>query len=198
VTTYAFPSIAPSTTSVQLVSNTAIFQSPLTGAIQTLDRGGERWAMTMQFNNLKGDDVGVMTGFVARLNGQQHRFTVQNHAEPQRGVLTGTPLVAGASQTGTSIDIDGATTGQTGWIKAGDWFSVNGELKMCVEDADSDGSGNVTINFIPRLRTSPADNAAVTVSDATGTFLLSNNGVAWSNAPGGFTSLTIECIEDIT
>jgi hypothetical protein len=196
--TYAFPAINPSAATWQLISNTASFVSPFTGATQTLDRGGERWSASLTFNNLSSDDRGVMTAFVSRLNGQQHRFTLQNHAEPQRGTLNGTPLVQGAAQTGTSIDIDGATPSQTGWIRAGDFFSVNGELKMCVVDADSDGSGNVTIEFTPRLRVAPANDAPVTVSGGTSTFLLSNDGVAWSNIPGGFSSLTIECFEDIT
>lgn len=196
--TYSFPSVAPSSLVWQLVSNAASYPSAFTGAIQTLDRGGERWSATLTFTNLKGDDRAEMDGFISRLNGQQHRFTLQNYAAPQRGTLNGTPLVNGAAQTGSSIDIDGATPSQTNWIRAGDFFSVNGELKQCVLDADSDGGGNVTIEFRPRLRVSPSDNAPVTIFQPTGTFLLANDGVAISSRPGVFSSLQIECVEDIT
>ena len=197
MTTFAFPSIVPSSSTWQLVSNTLRFVSPITGATQTLDRGGERWAATLTFNNLRNDVRAEMTAFVSRLNGLQHRFTLQNHAAPQRGALNGTPLVNGAGQTGNSIVIDGANASVTNWIRAGDFIGINGQLFMATTDQDSDGSGSVTIDVIPRIRTAPADNAVVTVANATGTFMLSSDGVAWSNSPGGFSSLTVECMEDI-
>jgi hypothetical protein len=151
----------------------------------------------MNFMNLVTADRAVMQAFLAKLNGQQHRFTLHNHAESQRGAFGGTPLVAGADQTGTSLNIDGCSTGVTNWIRAGDWFSVSGELKMCVADANSDGGGLATITFVPRIRTAPANNDPLTTSSGTGTFMLSTNGVKWSNRPGGFSDLSITALEDI-
>jgi len=201
MTTYSFPSITPTTTQIQLISNTATFVSPLSGATQTLDRGGERWLMTLQFMNLSGANRATMTAFLAKLNGQQHRFTLKNHAENNRGAFGGTPLVAGGSQTGTSLNIDGCSDGITNWIREGDWFSVNNELKICTADANSSsaspGGGTLTLNFAPRLRSAPADNAAITTSSGTGVFMLMENGASWSNEPGGLSSLTIQAIEDI-
>ena len=197
MTTYAFPSITPNASSIQLASNTSIFQSPLNGAIQTTDRGGERWVLNLQFMNLTGGNRAVLTAFLAKLNGQQHRFTMKNHAENNRGAFGGTPLVAGAAQTGKSLDIDGCSLTVTNWIRAGDWFGVNGELKMAVDDVSSDGSGLATLTFIPRLRAAPANNDPITTSAATGTFLLSENGATWSNRPGGLSDLSITAIEDI-
>lgn len=197
MTTYSFPSVTPTNTQIQLTSNTATFISPFTGAIRTLDRGGERWSIALTYSNLSGADKAVMTAFLAKLNGQQHRFTLHNHAESNRGAFGGTPLVAGGSQTGTSLDVDGCSTTVTNWIREGDWFSVNSELKICTADANSDGGGAVTISFAPRLRSAPADNAAITTTAGTGVFLLTDNGVSWSNRPGGFSDLTIQAVEDI-
>lgn len=198
MTTYTFPSITPNATQIQLLSNTAAFISPITGATQTLDRGGERWQMTMTFTNLTGANRADMQAYLAKLNGQQHRMLIPNHAESNRGAFGGTPLVFGGSQTGNSLNIDGCSLTVTNWIRAGDWFGVNGELKLCTADANSDGSGNVTISFVPRLRASPADNAAITTSGAAGTFILSQPNVGWSNTPGGFSDMTVTCFEDIT
>lgn len=195
MTTYAFPSVTPNASSIELVSNTQTFISPISGAIQTLDRGGERWVVTLTYTNLSGANRAVMQAFLVKLNGQQHRFTLHNHAEPQRGVLSGSPLVAGASQTGVSLDIDGVGA-VTNWMRAGDWFSVNGEIKQCVDDVDSSG-GNAAIPFRPRLRTAPPNNDPLTVDDGTGTFLLAANSVKWSNRPGGLSDLSITAIEDI-
>lgn len=197
MTTYAFPAIVPTSSEVTLDSNTSVFESPYTRSVQTVDRGGERWIVTLLFANLSGDDRAVLQAFLARLNGQQHRFTLENHANPNRGNFGGSPLVNGASQTGTSINIDGATPSVTNWIMAGDFFSIDGSLKQCVVDADSNGSGQVTIEFTPRIQTAPADNAVVNVSNATGVFFLADSSITWSNQPGGFSDLTFSAIEDV-
>lgn len=195
MTTYAFPSIVPSSSTWELVSNTSTFLSPITGTIQTLDRGGERWQVTMNFNNLTSDNKAEMKAFLVKLNGQQHRFTLQDHSQVQRGNFGGTPLVAGASQTGTSLNLDGVAN-TTDWIRAGDHFAVGGSLKMAVADADS-AAGAVTVVFRPRIVTAPGDNDPVTTTDPTGTFMLASNDVGWSNAPGDFSNFTIVAMEDL-
>jgi hypothetical protein len=102
------------------------------------------------------------------------------------GTATGTPLINGASQTGSSIITDGWTASVTILLQ-GDviqFAGVNavnpmsyqstGQLQDFVVTADvtSDGSGNATIPVYPALTTSgqlqtvtgsPANNAAITV-----------------------------------
>ena len=199
MTTYAFPtlSVGPSEVSVEYSANTAVSRSPLSRATQTVARDGDLWEFRITYQSLRADDKAVAKAFFSKLRGNYHRFTVRDFGNTQRGAFGGTPLVAGANQTGTSIDIDGASTGITNWIRAGDMFSVNGELKMCTDDANSDGSGNVTINFVPPLRRAPADNAVITTTDATGTFMLIDNVFGWTNRPGDFVDMTIICSEDI-
>lgn len=197
MTTYAFPSITPTQSTWSIEGNTAKLVSPLSGAIQTIDRGGERWRCQMTFRNLKSDDKQTLKAFLAKLNGQQHRFTLRDHAQIQRGAFGGTPLVAGASQTGTSLNIDGCSTGITNWIREGDHFEVNGDLKMATADVNSDGGGLATLTFVPRILTAPADNAAITTTNPTGVFMLFDTTSTWSNMPGDFSDFTIDCIEDI-
>lgn len=197
MTTFAFPSVVPTSQSWGLRSNTSVYISPYTGATQTIDRGGERWEVTLNFTNLNGAKRAEMQAFITRLNGQQHRFTLQRHANPARGAFGGTPLVSGASQTGTTLNIDGASPSVTNWIRAGDFFGVDGKLKMCVADANSDVSGNVAIELMPRIQTAPADNSAIITSGATGTFILSENTVSWTDTQGGFSTLNFNAFEDI-
>ena len=196
MTTYAFPSIQPSTMTTQLLTNTASFVSPLTGATQTTDRGGERWAISMTFNNLSGDDRATMQAFVTKIRGQANRFTLSMPTENNRGNFGGTPLTQG-NYTGQTLTADGCSTSVNTWIAAGDWFEVNGELKMASIGSNSNGSGEVDITFAPRLRVGTGDNSAITTSGAEGTFIMIEDPV-WSDIPGGFSSLTIEAIEDIT
>ncbi len=197
MTTYAFPAITPTTQSWGLLSNTSAFVSPYTGTTQTTDRGGERWEITLEFVSLTGSQREEIKAFLTRLNGQQHRFTLSNSANPARGAFGGVPLVSGGSQTGTTLNIDGASNSVTNWIRAGDFFAVDGKLKMCVADANSNGSGNVVIELMPRIQSAPADNSAITTSNPTGTFVLADNSVTWTDMPGGFSDLSFSAFEDV-
>ena len=201
MTTYAYPAVTPTSTKIQYAANTETFVSPITGAIQTIDRGGERWIITLQYTNLKGDDVASITSFLAKLNGQQHRVTLPFFGVDNQGAFGGTPVVNGASQTGTTLDIRGGTDGVTGWIKAGDFFSFNSELKICTADANtssaSPGGGTATISFSPRIRTSPSDGDSILTTAPTGVFMLAGSTQSWNYRPGDFSDFTIQIIEDI-
>ena len=159
--TFSFPNITPATNTFELVSNTRTYQSPLTNAVQTASRKGSLWKASMQFNNLSGDDRKVMQAFLVKLNGQQHRFTLQDHSHTPRGAGGGTLRVNGASQSGTTLVCDGATASVTNYLRAGDYISFNNELHMVVADANSDASTNVTLSIAPPIRKTPADDTIV-------------------------------------
>ncbi len=195
MTIYTFPSVVPNESQIDFISNTQTFVSPISGAVQTVDRGGERLIYRMSFRNLQNPDRALLIGFIAQLNGQQHRFQVYNHAEENRGVLSGTPQVVGAGQTGNTLNIDGVGS-VNNWMRTGDFFSVNGELKISTSDINSSG-GTATLQFSPRLRVSPADNDPVTVSQGVGTFMLLEPQTSWANRPNGLSDFTIVGIEDI-
>ena len=210
MTTYAFPSITPNEMDVQLVSNTAIFQSPLTGAIQTLDRGGERIQVTMTFRALRSESSNLgaitkaswrhfMTAFIAKLNGRQHRFTLPYFPINNLGAWSGSPVVDGANQTGNSLLIDVPSTTVVPYGVAGDWFSVNGELKIVTASFNVVADAG-TVTFAPRLRASPPNSTALISSSPSGTFILLDDPV-WTNYPGPNgprSDLTITAIEDIS
>ena len=183
----------PNVVVMMLRGNTGVFTSPLTAAQQTIDRGGLHWILTYSFTNIRGDDRASLLGTLAACRSQANRLRVPVYDNPNRGLYGGTPVVAGASQTGSSIDIDGCSNNITNWMRKGDYFSidVNGEheLKMCTADADTDGGGAVTLAFEPRLRASPLNNAALYVEDDVlpvprGIFLLADPDNNWSSLPG--------------
>ena len=99
------------------------------------------------------------------------------------GSSAGTPLVNGASQTGNTLIIDGATASQTGYLKAGDYIQlgtgITQRLHMVIDDANSDGSGNVTLNIEPALRSSPDNNLGIVVANTKGVFRLASNETNW-------------------
>ena len=197
MTTFAFPSITPATNTFELVSNTRTYQSPLTNAVQTASRKGSLWKASLQFNNLSGDDRKVMQAFLVKLNGQQHRFTLQDHSHTLRGSGGGTLRVNGATQSGTTLVCDGATASVNNYLRAGDYISFNNELHMVVVDANSDASGNVSLSIAPPIRKTPADNTIVDYTvPVQGVFMLAGP-ASWNTTIDIHSSFNIEAVEDV-
>jgi len=197
VTTFAFPSITPTTNTFELVANTRTFQSPLTNAIQTSSRKGSLWKASLQFNNLSGADRKVMQAFLVKLNGQEHRFTLHDHSHTRRGAGGGTLRVNGGTQSGTSLVCDGATASVANYLRSGDYISFNNELHMIVADANSDGAGNITLSIAPPIRKTPADDTIVDYTvPVSGVFLLAGP-ASWQTTPSITSSFTIEAVEDV-
>src|SRR5262249_46234072 len=149
--------------------------SPLTKTVQRVLLGGARWSATYSLPAMKRSQAAAWRSFFLQLAGSVNTF---NGYDPDckvpLGTATGTPLVNGASQTGSSLITHNWTANITA-LKMGDYFSVNGELKLVTADALTDGSGNVTISFMPALRSSPADDAALTVNRPSCTMVLSDD-----------------------
>ncbi len=197
MTTFAFPSITPTTNTFELVANTRTFQSPLTNAIQTSSRKGSLWKASLQFNNLSGADRKVMQAFLVKLNGQEHRFTLHDHSHTRRGAGGGTLRVNGGTQSGTSLVCDGATASVANYLRSGDYISFNNELHMIVADANSDGAGNITLSIAPPIRKTPADDTIVDYTvPVSGVFLLAGP-ASWQTTPSITSSFTIEAVEDV-
>jgi hypothetical protein len=197
VTDYTWPSeIIPASSDMAFVANTAAFVSPLTQSARTFGRGGDHWQCSLKIPPLTNTNRSILRAFLVKLRGQTNRVIVGDHSYVRRGTQSANVLVKGASQTGHSLIVDGATVSAT--LLSGDYFSVGTELKMLTADATANGSGEMTLAFVPALRTSPADNAAVTITAPTGRFLLSSNTSSWSNVPARISSFTVELIEDIT
>ena len=66
---------------------------------------------------------------------------------------------------------------------AGDYVQLgsgaNTRLYKNLIDQTADGGGNMTIDIWPSLRSSPANNDALTVSSATGRWRLASNQMRW-------------------
>ncbi len=206
MSTFNFPTLlkGPQGAGAMLVANTGVNTSPLTGATQSISRQGSRLVMTLNFNRRPGPDAAELRGFLAGLYGQEHLVLYEDPTHVQRGVLSGTPLVDGASQVGQSLDIDGVGS-VSDWIKRGDMLSFsNGtytELKIVTADVTSSG-GDATIPISPEIHISPANNAVVDVIvPIVGTWRLkAADGAAWDNEPsedGARGTFQIEFVEYI-
>jgi len=182
MTTYTIPTtVGFSSVEFGLENNNQVFESPLSNSIQVSELTGARWYATFNLPPMKKDNALEYIGFLQRLQGRVHSFYGYdaNHRSPSGTIAGSTLLVNGASQTGTSLNLDGGAN-STLVLKAGDFFSVNNELKMVTANATTNGSGEVTVNFVPSLRSSPSNDASITTTNPVCTMKLTGDSTTYS------------------
>lgn len=163
MTTYAYPNHRPTSVTWSMMNNVAIFRNPFNAGISTMDRDGERWLVQMAYDDIWGDKLRELRAFLYKLNGAQHRFTMQDFGYARAGVGGGSPQVAGASQTGKTINLDGGASSTSGWLLAGDKISINNQMYSVDSDVNTGGGGSCTVSVSPRIFVAPSDNAAVEI-----------------------------------
>jgi len=102
-----------------------ITASPFTGQQQVYSWPGEWWEATAELPAMLRADAEAWIAFLASLRGVYGTFLFGDPAgKTPRGIATGTPRIFGAGQVGTGIGTCGWTNGQTGILKAGDYFQI--------------------------------------------------------------------------
>lgn len=173
-----YPLALPTTTGVQSIAweKTAIVGASVGRyhpKLKVHDWGGKRWEATVRLPVLLPTQWPIWEAFFLSLNGLVGTFWLGPTLDKTaRGVATGTPVINGGSQTGQTIVSDGWTPSTNNILKAGDWLQIGNSLYRTLADANSDGSGNCTFEVWPNLRTSPDDNAAITLTNPKGLFRL--------------------------
>lgn len=132
--------------------------------VVTLSGGtADRWEGMVEMPTIYGTELRTFWAWLHTV-GLYGDFTFRNpdYTGPQSGQSS--ILVNGASQTGYALICDGATISVT-TLYAGEYFQVGTEFHVMTADATANGSGQVTLNFKPAMRASPADNATVTLTN---------------------------------
>lgn len=187
--------LRPSTMTMTLVSNTRALRSKWSGSVQTQETPGTRWQITMTFNNLSDDESRKLESLFVRLNGMAHRVSCRDFGR-ETFVAKGTPIVTTGSQMGTQLNTKGWTARQK-VLREGDYFVVNGEMKMATADITSGSTGQATLQFGPPLRRSPAAGAAIQTNNIWSVFLLNSNESGVDREPAFNNSITFTLEEDI-
>lgn len=203
--TISYPLSLPTHTGIaaialRAVNAVAYSRSPFTFAGQAFAYPGQMWQADVTLPPMKRADAEQWVAWLISLRGQLGTFLLGDPiGATARGTPTGTPLVKGANQTGGTLEIDGATTSVTNWLRAGDYIQLGSgstaRLHKVLQNVNSDGSGNVSLDLWPHIRTAPADNATVTVSSAKGLFRLSNNEQEWSIDSASIYGVTFSAME---
>lgn len=181
-----FPTTAGFSAS-QIKSKQSVFVDyTQSGKRQVRKTGGQAWAFSIRLPRLEVNEWREVLAFLLLQESQYGAFEIVHplFAVP-KGVATGTPLVVGASQTGTTLNTDGWTASTVNIMKQGDLFKIAGNNKvyMCTQASDADGAGASSLTFMPPLVESPADNAALTVLSVPFTVMLSDESPPLSLVP---------------
>lgn len=178
--TITYPMTQPSTSQwgrVQMRPRhfVAVQNMPFTGMTRVYNYGGGIWQADVELalRDAADTDTGAWLAFWLALAGPYGTFL---WGDPSRktalGTATGTPLVNGAGQLvgSTSLITDGWTINITNILRRGDYYALDNNLYQITEDVNSNGSGQATLTSWPPLRKTPADNAALDVTEPQGIF----------------------------
>lgn len=153
---------------------------PLGGPQQRLNRLGNRWGVTVRLPRMRQESQG-RTWIAALVEGLQEGVILR---WPQTGFANAVNdcLVNGASQIGSTLNIDGITPGVT--ARYGQFLdvSVSGgrTLYMVRADTVANASGQMALPISPMIRKSPADNAQVIFTQPAIEGFLQDNRPAWT------------------
>jgi len=192
----------PANITFRAINTIGMSMSPFTYQQQLFAHAGQRWECDVTLPAMARADAEQWVAFLVSLRGQFGTFTLGDPvgASP-RGSAGGTPLVNGADQTGGTLSIDGCTASQTGWLKSGDYIQLgtagSATLHKVLADADSNSSGEVDLDIWPYIRTAPADDATVVVTNTVGRFRLASNEQNWNINEASIYGLTFGGVEAI-
>lgn len=192
----AFPaSPSPVRTRFELTFMVGLATSPFSGAQQAHDWGGRLWMAQVSLPPMLRAAADAWCAWAGKLRGRANWFQLGDWDRRTPRGSWGAPLVNGGSQVGNTLIVDGMGAAGTG--KAGDHFQLDSRLYLLVEDVTADGSGNATIQFEPSLRSSPADDAALTVTSPKGLFRLAENSLPWDADALGVHGISFSAIEKL-
>ncbi len=129
----------------------------------------QRFMYTLPYPPMTRADFARLYAFMMKQRGQFAVFQIElppPFNAPQGSWATATSVkVDGANQTGRTLNLKDFTASQSDVVKAMDFFTIAGDLKVytVVEDASSDGSGLATVTIEPALQIETlADGAVIT------------------------------------
>ena len=180
----------------------AISRSPFTFGTQVHAYSGQSWQADVTLPSIRRDLAEDLVALLISLKGQFGTFYLGDpNAVTPRGSArdTDTILVNGATSSGNTLAIDSAPASRTGYLKAGDYMQVgtgtSRQLFKVLADANTNWSGQATVDIWPDVRTSIANNAAVTVENTKGIFRLASNEQAFSINEASIYGITFGAME---
>lgn len=139
---------------LQLLRAGVTLRSKYTGKRQSVTYPFALWTFEGALLPMEGVDAAEWRSFLAELEGEQNTFQlpVPGVVGPVTGYSGPSPSTSGSALArAKSFNVSGVTPGAA-LFRRGDYFTVNGELKLAKTAATANGSGVATVSFEPGLR----------------------------------------------
>lgn len=179
------PYYSKSTWSLQ--RKTAISLSPFSGAQQVFQYDYALWSATVTLPPMKRDDAGNWQAFILKLHGRIGTFLLGDpDARTARGNISGAVTLGSNASVGDyTVTLATSQTSQVNVFRAGDYIQfgsgATSKLHMIVDDANSDGSGNVNVNIEPAVKTAVASGQTVVYDNPKGLFRMVSPETDWDS-----------------
>lgn len=160
---------------INLRANTRVGMVPstFTNQYQVYEWSGQMWIAEVTLALMGRSDAAAWNAFLLKLNGPSGTFLMGDPScATPLGSAPGTPVVNGSNQIGKVLLTKGWTISQTNILKAGDYIQIGNNLYMNLNDANSDSSGNASLDIFPRLRSSPTNNTTIITASTKGIWRL--------------------------
>lgn len=166
----------------------------LTGKSVFTEFAKAAWTFSIQLTIQTEEQGRQWSGALSRLSRFSNHFVAGPPGYNGAAYTATTLQVDGAGQLGSTLNIKGGAATTT-VLRAGEYFSVNGELKIVVTDCVTNGSGLAALEFEPALRSPPADSANLNISTPTAKFRLLAPQNQWRIEPGRFYVFNLDTVE---
>jgi hypothetical protein len=170
------------------------FASPFGGSEQVVDLGNDRWNATLSASPRTNAEAAGLEALIASMRGMTNTIAVYHLLRPQpRGTMRGSPSTNGVAVGAQSILIF-TTVGAT--LLMGDMFGAGGLLFQVAADCTADGSGNLTVPIVNRVRRTLAASTPVVWDKPTVPFRLVSKPVV-QFVPGYAQGVVLDLVEAV-
>lgn len=159
--------------------------------------GSGRWRMRLEFNDMVDERRADVTALATKLRTSRNVLLIHNFTAQQRGVLSGTPRVNSFNAGATTIWMGNIGGTVNSYFRAGDFISVNCELKMVTSDTGPISGNAFRVDVWPPVRFTASSGTVCVVSSPCGGFRLSRSPVMITLPPGYQTSISMDMIEAV-
>jgi len=183
----------------------AYSRSPFTFAGVSYEYAGKMWQADVTLPPMKRENSEQWISWLISLKGQKGTFylgdpaaaTPLGSARDSHTVATNGSTAAGSN----TIALTSAPASQTNYLKAGDYLQIgtgtSRQLFKVLTDANTNGSGQVTVDVWPDIRATISTGSAVTFQSTKGVFRLASNESAFSINEASFYGISFGAVEAV-
>lgn len=114
-----------------------VFRSRYTGQRQMVTYPFAVWELEGQLVDYDGVEAAAIRAFFVKLKGQQNSFKLPTpgYSKPASGFALSNVTASAADARATAITLNSVGSANAQFLRVGDYFTVNDELKMVTADA---------------------------------------------------------------